>query len=323
MKLVTFKGDSGGDRVGIWTKDDKIVDLKSAADGNGIEPSVFDNMLSLIEGGEAALATARRIESNPPANAVVQRSSVRLRAPIERPPRMRAISGYPRHIEQAAIGYSRIASRSAPDPEKAFAAAMQRSVKPSEGFFKVPAYWWMDHFSVSGPDDEVKWPRYSNWIDYELELVAIVGKRGRDIKKEDADKYLFGYTILNDLSARDTQRVAIESGMSITAKGKDFDGGYPMGPCIVTADALDIYNVNAVLRVNGEVWGKGHSGEKHWTYSDAIAYMSQYSDMIPGEVLSAATIPNCSGMENEKLGKIGDVVELDVEGIGVLRTKIV
>jgi 2-keto-4-pentenoate hydratase/2-oxohepta-3-ene-1,7-dioic acid hydratase in catechol pathway len=168
----------------------------------------------------------------------------------------------------------------------------------------------------------VRWPAYSNWIDYELEIAAVIGRRGRDIRKEEADQYIFGYTIMNDLSARDAQQLATATGLSITAKGKDFTGSYPLGPCIVTKDELDVANLQTVLRVNDEEWGRGSTSGRHWTFNDGIAYASQDCDLIPGEILTSATVPNCAGYELARKGRRGDCVEVEVAGIGVLRTWI-
>ena len=325
MKLLTFRNASNADRVGVVMSDLQILDLQAAAQAVGSKnPGMFDSMLALIESGEAGLAAARDLERKAPGNALCDMNSVKIQAPIPRPPRMRSGSFFARHLTQALEGQLRILSRSKPDPEAFFKKAVEKAgQQPPKGYYVSPVYWFQDNFCVSGPDAEVKWPAYSNWIDYELELTAIIGKRGRDISKADADQYIFGYTILNDLSARDAQRQAMETSLTLTAKGKDFDGSYPMGPWIVTRDSIDIFDVATTLRVNGEDWGHGHSREHTWTFADLIAYASQASDLIPGEVFSSATVANCAGMEHARQGARGDVVELIVDGIGTLRTKIV
>lgn len=325
MKLLTFRDGSNADRVGIVMSERQILCLQSAAASTGSKnPQVFGSMLALIEAGEPGLDAARELERRAPENALRDLSAVTIQAPIPRPPRMRSGSFFPRHLKQALEGRLRMLSRSKPDPEAFFRKAVERAgEQPPKGFYESPVYWFQDNFCVSGPDAEVRWPAYSSWIDYELELAAIIGKRGRDISKADAERCIFGYTILNDLSARDEQLKATETSLSLTAKGKDFEGSYPMGPWIVTRDSIDIFNVATTLRVNGEDWGRGHSREHTWSFADLIAYASRASDLIPGEVFSSATVANCAGMEHGRQGARGDAVELIVEGIGTLRTKIV
>jgi 2-keto-4-pentenoate hydratase/2-oxohepta-3-ene-1,7-dioic acid hydratase in catechol pathway len=126
-------------------------------------------------------------------------------------------------------------------------------------------------------------------LDHELELAAIIGRRGRDVPREEADSYVFGYTIWNDLSARDTQARELPVGMG-PSKAKDWDGSNVLGPCIVTADEVDAGNLT----------------------------MSVY----PGEVFGSGTAEGGAGIETDRYLSEGDVVELEIEGIGILRNTI-
>jgi len=324
LRLVTFEHAATA-RLGCLLADDGILALEQACVlKRGRSEACFSSMLAFIEGGDAALAAAQALVDDPPQEAILPAGSVRLLAPIPRPPRLRSMSSYPAHLARAQEGRARILARSAPDPEAAFAKAEAAFVqRPPAGYYETPVYWLMDPYCVAGPEDEIAWPAYSDWIDYELELVAVIGKAGRDIGKEQAERHIFGYTLLNDLSARDEQARASATSLSITAKGKDFEGGYPIGPCIVTRDEIDIYGLQARLRVNGVEWASASTADPHWTFADCIAYASRSATLIPGEMISSATVAGCSGLEQARKGAVGDVVELDVPPIGVLRNRIV
>lgn len=319
MRLVTFRGIEGGDRVGALIGDSEVLDLTTANDG---DPS-FANMLAFIEGGEAILERAQAQIEALSAHALLARSTVRLRPPIPLPPRMRGTSLDAKHLSQGRDGMVRLLAADGEDGEEAVAKAEKIfGPIPKPGWFETPIYYSLDQYCISGPDDHVTWPSYSQWIDYELEIAAIIGRRGRDIAVEDAGQYIFGYTILNDLSARDAQHIAMATGLSITAKGKDFEGSNAMGPCIVTSDEIKHGDMQAVLRVNGEEWGRGTPAGRHWTFEDAISYMSQAAYLFPGEILSSSTVAGCCGMEQARMGARGDCVELEVTGIGILTTYI-
>ena len=107
------------------------------------------------------------------------------------------------------------------------------------------------------------------------------------------------------------------------AKGKDFDTGNAIGPCIVTADAIDPYNLTMVVRVNGEERGRGNSGTIHWEFEDMIAHISQSETLHSGEFIGSGTVGGGCGLEIERYLEPGDVVELEVDGIGILRNRVV
>jgi 2-keto-4-pentenoate hydratase/2-oxohepta-3-ene-1,7-dioic acid hydratase in catechol pathway len=188
-------------------------------------------------------------------------------------------------------------------------------------WFDVPAYYKGMPDTVIGPGDEIPWPSYAERLDHELELAAVIGKSGKDIRAEGAMEYVFGWTIWNDMSARDTQTRELPIGMG-PAKAKDWDGSNVLGPCIVTADELDGTNVRMTVRVNGETWGEDSSSHMHHTFGDLIAYASQDQTLYPGEVFGSGTAAGGSGMELDRWLQPGDVVELEIEGIGVLRNRI-
>ena len=191
---------------------------------------------------------------------------------------------------------------------------------PSE-WYEVPAYYKGLPDTVIGPDVEAPWPAYTDELDHELELAAVIGRRARDVRREDAAGVIFGYTIWNDLSARDVQRREGPIGMG-PGKAKDWDGSNVLGPCLVTADEFDASDARMTVRVNGEVWGAASSAEMHHSFADMIAYASRSLTLHPGEVFGSGTATGGSGLELDRRLREGDVVELEVEGIGVLRNTI-
>ena len=191
---------------------------------------------------------------------------------------------------------------------------------PAE-WYDVPAYYKGMPDTVIGPDAEIPWPAWTDALDHELELAAVIGAGGRDIAAADAEEAIFGYTIWNDLSARDVQVREIPVGMG-PGKAKDWDGANVLGPCIVTPDEIDVPNARMQVRVNGEVWGEDRPSSMHHSFADMIAYVSRSQTLHPGEVLGSGTAAGGSGLELDRQLQEGDVVELEIEGIGVLRNPI-
>ena len=191
---------------------------------------------------------------------------------------------------------------------------------PSE-WFEVPAYYKGMPDTVIGPEEEIPWPTYTGKLDYELELAAIIGRRGKNIAKADALSYVFGYTIWNDMSARDVQARELPISMG-PAKAKDWDGSNVFGPCIVTADELDPGNLRMAVRINGEVRGEDNSGHMHHTFADMIAYAAQAQTLYPGEVFGSGTAARGSGIEIDRWLQEGDLIEMEIEGIGILRNRV-
>ena len=187
-------------------------------------------------------------------------------------------------------------------------------------WYELPIYYKGNHNATNHPDTDVVWPDYSEEMDYELELAAVIGKRGRNIPVEAADNYIAGYTIFNDFSARDTQFREMEANLG-PAKGKDFANGF--GPYLTTADAIDIDDVEMTARVNGEVWSQGTPGTMHHTFEDIVAHVSDSETLYPGDVIGSGTVGRGCGLELGTLLSEGDTIELEVEDIGTLRHHIV
>ncbi len=188
-------------------------------------------------------------------------------------------------------------------------------------WYELPAYYKGMPDTVIGPDEEIPWPGFTERLDHELELACVIGSRCRDVAAADADGVIFGYTIWNDVSARDVQARELPIGMG-PAKAKDWDGSNVLGPCLVTSDELDAGDLAMSVRVNGETWGEDSSASMHHTFADMIAYASRSQTLYPGELFGSGTAAGGSGLELDRELAPGDVVELEIEGIGVLRNRI-
>ena len=188
-------------------------------------------------------------------------------------------------------------------------------------WYDVPAYYKGMPDTVIGPDDEIPWPAFTDRLDHELELGAVIGRRCKDVRAAEAEGCIFGYTIWNDMSARDVQTRELPIGMG-PAKAKDWDGSNVLGPCLVTADELDPGALAMRVRVNGELWGEETTAAMHHGFGDMIAYASQAQTLYPGELFGSGTATGGSGLELDRELRPGDLVELEVEGIGRLRNRI-
>ena len=257
-------------------------------DGERVLDAGFDgDMVAFIEAGAPVAAGGAAV------------AGARLLAPL-RPRSLRDFLAFEGHLTAAYAGLGRDV--------------------PAE-WYEVPAYYKGLPDTVVGPDTELPWPAYTDRLDYELEIAAVIGRTVRDVPVEEAGACIFGYTIWNDLSARDVQRVEGAVGLG-PGKAKDWDGSNVLGPCIVTADELDVADLRMTVRVNGEVRGECSTAAMHHTFADMIAYASRSLTLHPGEVFGSGTAAGGSGLELDRWLQEGDVVELDIEGIGVLSNTI-
>ena len=321
MKLVTFDRGDGRQRAGALIDDaTRVIDLALVTKGHEAVASV----LAIAEGGPAALALAQQAERDARDEHTLARSAVKLLAPLQPPPQMRDALCFEQHLEQAFRNARILRSKAFPDPEKALKEMEERNILSiPQTFYDQPIYYKANRFAVIGTDEDVVWPAYSNYLDFELEFGIYIGRRGRDIAKETALEHVFGYTIFNDVTARDAQTAEM-GGQLGPAKGKDFDTANPMGPCLVTADEIpDPYDLTMICRVNGEEWGRGSSRSMFWKFEDVLAHISASETLHPGEFIGSGTVGGGCGLEHMRFLQPGDVVELEVERIGILRNRIV
>ena len=149
----------------------------------------------------------------------------------------------------------------------------------------------------------------------------MIGKAGRNIPASDAARHIAGFTVMNDFSARDIQRKEMRVRLG-PAKGKDW--ATAIGPVLVTPDEVaDPYNLRMTAKVNGELWSEGNTGTIHWKFEDMIAFMSMDEAIYPGELFGSGTVGSGCGLELDRWVKAGDVIELEIEGIGILKNRVV
>jgi 2-keto-4-pentenoate hydratase/2-oxohepta-3-ene-1,7-dioic acid hydratase in catechol pathway len=324
MKLITHDRN-GIARAAAMVGSDEAVDLLALAERAGLPRAAdFGSMLSLIRAGDAALDDARRLVQGATAADRQPMAGLRLLAPLPLPEQIRDFANYELHVRQALASSMRLRAQAEVDPEQAF-ERLQAS-----GNFTIPPVWYQrpmyykaNRFNVVGPEAEIEWPSFSQRMDYEMELAVIIGRRVRDVSEDEAMQAVFGYTIFNDFSARDTQ--AEESSFRMgPAKGKDFDTGNAIGPCIVTRDEIDAPEaLQMCVRVNGVERSRTTSGGMQHGIARCISFLSRSETLYPGEVLAMGTVGNGCGYESLSFLADGDVVEVEVQGIGVLRNRLV
>jgi 2-keto-4-pentenoate hydratase/2-oxohepta-3-ene-1,7-dioic acid hydratase in catechol pathway len=187
-------------------------------------------------------------------------------------------------------------------------------------WYEAPVYYKGNHRAIIGPDEVCPWPDYTEMLDFELELAMIVGLRGRDLEAADASSHIFGFTVMNDFSARDIQAKEMSTWLG-PAKGKDF--ATSLGPCIVTASEVGTApDLEMVCRVNGAEWGRARSSQMHWSWTQMLAHVSRSEDVFPGDVYGSGTPGGCCGLDLNRALSPGDIVELEIESIGTLRNPV-
>ena len=210
-------------------------------------------------------------------------------------------------------------------------ANKNRGREVPEEWYQFPVFYFTNPNTAFGHDDTIPYPHYTSAMDYELEIAAVIGKGGINIKAEDALNHIFGYTIFNDWSARDVQRKEMTVGLG-PAKGKDFASAF--GPVIVTHEAIadkatgrpGVYDLDMVARINNKELSRGNFKDMHWSFGDIIERASDSTMLYPGDVIGSGTVGTGCLLELTKFQgpwlNEGDVVELEIERIGVLRNTV-
>ena len=314
MKLVTFTYQDQ-ERIGAVDNAGRVVDLQKAyasylheVESNSSSDQLATvtlgrDMVEFLKRGRAALDAAHKAvtyvdKSNTEAGIAKDRRQVRLMAPVPRPGALiSAGKNFSDHVAE-------MASKKGPAAPVAF--------------LKLPG-------TVIGPEDDIPHPPEVKNLDYEVELAVIIGKPCVDVTKDEALKYVAGYSAFNDISARDVIRSENKTGIHLM--GKSFPGFAPMGPYLVTTDEIpDPQNLKLRLSVNGEARQDSHLGYMIFKIRDMISYWSQIG-LNPGDVLTTGTPRGvAAGRKPDQTPwwlKPGDVVEAEVENIGRLRNRIV
>ncbi len=291
LNLITF-ADAAGSRAGVLLSGGRVLDLAVAM------PPARD-MLAVIDGGAPMLAAIRALAANPPANALLALANVALQAPIPKPRRNVFCVGrnYMDHVAEGDRTRG-ITQSEVPKYPQFFTKAADCVIAPGAN---VPT-----HEGVT------------KWLDYEVELVAIIGTAGRDIPKEKALEHVYGWTIGNDVTGRDLQR---RHGQWF--KGKSLDRSCPLGPVIVPASDLNAADLAIGLKLNGEQRQASRTSKMIFDVTEIIHQLSSGSTLLPGDVIMTGT-PEGVGyaMEPPQTMKAGDVMELTIEGIGTLTNTI-
>jgi 2-keto-4-pentenoate hydratase/2-oxohepta-3-ene-1,7-dioic acid hydratase in catechol pathway len=267
-------------------------------------------MQALIEA--QALPVARELAArHESCDSVPLQPKGQLLAPIPRPIQLRDTLSFIAHLEGAMAMAQKMGAPRSPLLEHLLA-----------NFHARPFWYNANHLCVIGPDTVVEWPAYSQIIDYELEMAVVIGKGGRDIDRRDAREHIFGYSVFNDFSARDTQGVEMPNGMGVQ-KSKGFDGSNALGPCIVTADEFDPYDATMIARINGEQVSRNNSGTITHRFETTIEWLSKHETLHAGEIFCSGTVGGGCGVEIGRFLQPGDTIELEIVGIGKLRNQIV
>jgi 2-keto-4-pentenoate hydratase/2-oxohepta-3-ene-1,7-dioic acid hydratase in catechol pathway len=316
MRLVTFQLDSplGPVRRGGVLTADGVIDYALAraalldATGWGAARAVAEgetptDVLALLERGPRALDAVHEAVEHVRGRGVDEfggarvshPATVRLLAPIPRPRSLRDYLVVEEHLRNA------------------------RKAEPPPEWFNIPAFYKGNVDAIYGPEDEVPWPWDTEKLDYELEICAVIGRGGRAIPADAAGAHIVGYTIYNDWSARDIQRREMSVGIG-PGVGKDFASS--IGPCIATPDEFDRDGAALRARVDGEEWSSGVLGKMQFSFEEIIEWTSMATTLHPGDLLGSGTVGHGCGLELDRWLSPGSVVELEAEGIGVLRNRV-
>lgn len=287
MRFVQFLQD---DRrcVGLeLSQEGDIINLNDA------DAKIPSDMRGFIEGEKPMLIAAQRALENK--SCIVKRDSVKLLAPVTSCDKVLCIGmNYKDHCEE----------QNAPVP-----------VEPVI-FNKFPSL-------IIGPNNELPYPKETKCLDWEVEMVIVIGKEAKNIQESEAMKYVFGYTVANDLSARDWQFMLGKNGGQWLL-GKAMDGFCPLGPAIVTTDELgDPHNLGLRCRVNGVIKQDSNTNQLVHKTQQIIAFITRFMTLKPGDLILTGTPPGvgCFRKPPEYL-KVGDTVEVEVDKIGTVTTKI-
>lgn len=306
MRLATILHNES-EKVVAASTDDSLIDLALAAALAGHDSAVYANMLSLINAGDHGLDMTRSLIIEATPQVTIPIAEVSFLPPIM-PVQYRDCLVFEKHLTNCFAQFEAI-------------TGTKSEIAPV--WYDQPIYYKGNRMSFIGNGTDVQWPNYAEHLDIELELAIVIGKTGKNITREDAASHIFGYTILNDVSARDAQ-MAEMPGQLGPAKGKDFDTGNILGPFILTADEVPHpVALNMEARVNGERWGGGNSSEMQHDFGAILAHISASETIHAGEVIGSGTVGTGCGLELGKRLAPNDVFELEIENIGTLKNQIV
>jgi 2-keto-4-pentenoate hydratase/2-oxohepta-3-ene-1,7-dioic acid hydratase in catechol pathway len=278
--------------------------VRAAAVADAVVPP---DMLAFVETGSLALdatvEAAAYAESRPAGDArlVWDAQEVRLLAPLPNPRSLREFGQFVGHATQG--GRKQLA----------------------DAWYEAPHYWKGNPSTIVGPETTIAWPAGVERLDFELEIACVIGRSGLDLDESEALDHVFGFTLFNDICARDLQVRELPTGKG-PSKSHDFCS--VMGPMLVTPDELDLERFTGRVVVNGEEWARATTEDMYFGWPTVVAHASRYDGIVPGDVLVSGTLTGCSAIEHHDwatsgplLGP-GDVIELELDGLGMLRNAI-
>jgi len=318
MKLVTFQT---GKRQNLG-----IIANQQVYDLHECDPMIPGNMNAFLQGGDALMERAKVVEKKLKDHQInaLSEKQYQLLAPVPNPTSCRDGYAFRQHVA---------------------AARRNRGVPMIEEFDQYPIFYFTNHNAIYGPGELSCMPDHFKRLDFELEAAIVLNKKGRNIEAADADSYIAGYMIMNDMSARALQMEEMLLNLG-PAKGKDF--ATVIGPWLVTPDELErnkvackpghtgnAYNLEMLCRVNGIAVSKGNMADMDWTFAEIIERASYGCDVFPGDVIGSGTVGtgcflelNGTGILNDPNYKTqwlqpGDKVEMEITGLGLLENTIV
>lgn len=301
MKFVTFRDKENRMRSG-WTDGENVFDMAQAG-----SEKLPDNMFDFINDHTYYLPIAAELAKRP-LTPDYSLQDIELMTPLPNPPSVRDFMAFEEHIANI---------------------SKQRGLDVPPMWYELPAFYFTNHLVLSGTNQNVQKPADCELLDYELEMGCIIGEKGKNIKAEEADDYIFGYTIFNDWSARDLQMKEMQVGLG-PAKGKDF--ATSIGPYIVTKDELepfregDRFHLDMTAKVNGRLISSGNAKDIYHTFADMIEQASTDVTLYPGEVIGSGTVGTGCLLEQEPDShswlQAGDEVEMEVTGLGMLKNVV-
>lgn len=321
MKLVTYRKDSQEQLALLIEHNLYDTDMADA--------QLPNNMADMLKNWETFSVIARKAEASiksgeHPLAPYASFSSAEILAPVPHPTSCRDGYAFRQHVA---------------------AARRNRKVDMIPEFDQYPIFYFTNHNAIEGPGEIVCMPDHFQKLDFELEAAIVIGKKGRNIKAAEADGYIAGYMIMNDMSARALQMEEMLLNLG-PAKGKDFST--VIGPMMVTPDELEsfkiepkeghtgnTYNLRMSCRVNGKTVSEGNMGDMDWTFAEIVERCAYGVDILPGDVIGSGTVGtgcflelNGTGLLNDPAYPVqwlqdGDVVEMEIDGLGLLSNTIV
>ncbi len=282
MRLISFT-ESSSTRIGLL-QGDHIIDLSQVA------PSLPSDMLSFLEAGDGAMLQAAKYTS---ASGHYSALDVVIEAPLARPPKILAIGlNYRAHAEESNMDIP-----------------------------KHPMVFTKQATSANGPYAPIHSPPETQMLDYEGELGVVIGKRCRRVSKQDANRVIAGFCVLNDVSVREWQFLATPPQFTM---GKSWDTHNPFGPAIVTPDEVDPHNLMLRTFVNGDLRQKTSTSDLIFNCYDIIEFLTTAFTLEPGDVIATGT-PSGVGISMQPQGtlKLGDVVKVEIDGLGFIENEVI